>query len=78
LPATSVIKPSIVHHLSHHRKTVNEKYAFSIVRRPKCLENRGNIVRQILQRSKKVAMASTPFFTYGARCGDVFSGEDGS
>jgi hypothetical protein len=50
-----------VHHLSHHRRVVNAKHAFTIVRQTKRLEKRGNIVRQILQKPKKVPTASTLF-----------------
>ena len=51
----------IVHRLNHHRRIVNAKHAITIVRQPKCLENRGNFVRQILQKSKKAPMESALF-----------------
>ncbi|MDD6917728.1 MAG: hypothetical protein PUJ40_04715 [bacterium] len=57
----SIQKIGIVHHLSHHRKTVNKKYAFSIVRQLNRLKIRGKIVVQIFQKSKKVPMTSTLF-----------------
>ena len=46
-------KITIVRHLSHHRKTVNGKYAFSIVRQLNRLEIRGKIVVQILKNQRK-------------------------